>query len=149
MFAEEWQFAAINTAFRFHAIVKKSNMYATLCYYTWTNKGGEGGRSGRKPIALNHFWNTKGLLQFQVGNIRSSVSCRVSICLLGLACLFITHLQINPCSRKRENCAWERKEQKQVLSHQTPHTTAREWFQLLCGEGICICWYCGSGKAGM
>lgn len=44
--------AAINTAFRFHVIVKKSNMNETFCYYTPTSKGEK--RSGRKPIALNH-----------------------------------------------------------------------------------------------
>jgi len=30
--------AAINTAFRFHAIAEKSNMYETVCYYTPTSK---------------------------------------------------------------------------------------------------------------
>lgn len=45
--------ATINTACRFHAIVKRSNMYEHLCYYTLTTKGEE--RSERKSIALNYF----------------------------------------------------------------------------------------------
>lgn len=114
--------ATINMACRFHAIVRRSNTYEHLCYCT-LSKGGK--RSERKSIALNHFWNTKGILQAWVGNICSTISCRVRICLLASAWLSISHRlsslrnRENTCMRKREAC----------MSSVT--YTAREGFQLL------------------
>lgn len=134
--------ATINMACRFHAIVRRSNMYEHLCYYTLTSKGGK--RSERKSIALNHFWNTKGILQAWVGNICSTISCRVRICLLASAWLSITHLQVKQSQKQGEH-VHEKERGMYVLSHVLyskggiPATLV----------GTCICWNSGSRKEGI
>lgn len=131
--------ATINTACRFHAIVKRSNMYEHLCYYTLTTKGEE--RSERKSIALNYFWNTKGILQAWVVSICSTISCRVRICLVVSAWLSITPLQVKQSQKQREH-VHEKDRGMYVLSHLLyskggiPATLV----------GTCICWNSGSRK---
>ena len=71
-----------------------------------------------------------------MGNVRSPISWRDSICPLVSACLFVTHSPVKQSQEEGEICVRERKEQRHVLSHQAPHTTARERFLLLWGVSV-------------